>query len=72
MDEIFPAKSPHNRLIKFVKDRPGHDHRYSIDSTKIRRELGWDVEKGLEENLKLTVNWYIDNLNWCKKILKRR
>ncbi len=72
MDELFPTKSPHNRLIKFVKDRPGHDRRYSIDPTKIKRELGWDVKKGLEENLKLTVKWYIDNLDWCKKILKNK
>ena len=70
MDEIFPAKSPHNRLIKFVKDRPGHDLRYSIDPTKIKRDLGWKVNRGLEENLEFTVRWYIDNLAWCKKILE--
>ena len=71
MDEIFPAKSPHNRLIKFVKDRPGHDRRYSIDPTKIKEELGWDVVNGLEDNLRLTVKWYIENVEWCKKILKK-
>ena len=70
MDELIPAKSPHNRFIKFVKDRPGHDFRYSIDPTKIKRELGWDIKNRLEENLKLTVKWYIDNLDWCKKKLK--
>ena len=70
MDEIFPNKSPHKRLIKFVKDRQGHDFRYSIDPTKIKRELGWKVNRGLEENLEFTVRWYIDNLAWCKKILE--
>ena len=70
MDEFFPTKSPHNRFIKFIKDRPGHDRRYSIDPTKIKRDLGWEVEKGLEENLKLTIKWYLDNLMWCKKIQK--
>ena len=71
MDEIFPNKSPHNKLIRFVKDRPGHDYRYSIDPTKIKRELGWKVEKELEENLEITVRWYIENIDWCKKTLKR-
>ena len=71
MDEIFPNKSTHNKLIKFVKDRPGHDYRYSIDPTKIKRELGWKVEKELEENLEITVRWYIENIDWCKKTLKR-
>ena len=71
MDEIFPDKSPHNRLIKYVKDRPGHDRRYSIDPTKIKKGLGWDVENRLEENLKITVKWYIKNLDWCKKILQK-
>lgn len=52
--------------IEFVKDRPGHDRRYAIDWSKIERELGWKPEHDFEEALKLTINWYKDNLNWWK------
>jgi dTDP-glucose 4,6-dehydratase len=55
MDEAHPAGKPHARLISFVKDRPGHDWRYAIDSGKITRELGWRAKTGLEEGLGRTV-----------------
>ncbi len=54
--------------IKFVKDRPGHDRRYAIDWTKINKELGWRPEVDLDTGLKLTVDWYLKNQDWWKKI----
>lgn len=55
-------------LIKFVKDRPGHDRRYAIDSTKIQRELGWQPEYTFEEGIKETIQWYINKKDWWEKI----
>lgn len=55
-------------LIKFVKDRPGHDRRYAIDSSKIQRELGWQPEYTFEEGIKETIQWYMDNKEWWEKI----
>lgn len=57
---------PHS-LIEFVKDRPGHDFRYSMDTTKIERELGWKAKTGFEEGLRKTVQWYIENIAWVEK-----
>ncbi len=57
-------------LIKYVKDRPGHDVRYSLDDSKIRKELGYSETETLEERLHETVNWYVKNQNWWEKILK--
>lgn len=51
-------------LIKFVKDRPGHDRRYAIDSKKIKEELGWSPEYSFESGLTKTINWYINNKKW--------
>ena len=55
-------------LKKFVEDRPGHDRRYAIDSSKVERELGWKPRNDLESGLRLTVGWYLDNLEWCAKV----
>lgn len=55
-------------LIEFVEDRPGHDRRYSIDSTKIRRELGWEPSVTFDEGINLTVQWYIKNQSWWRSI----
>ncbi len=56
-------------LITFVSDRPGHDLRYAIDSTKALKELNWDVTYTFEEGIKETVNWYLNNQDWIKNIL---
>ncbi|AYO29929.1 dTDP-glucose 4,6-dehydratase [Biomaibacter acetigenes] len=56
-------------LIKYVKDRPGHDRRYAIDSTKIQEELGWKPLYGFEEGMKKTIKWYLDNKGWWQKII---
>ena len=55
--------------IKYVKDRPGHDRRYAIDSTKIMNELGWKPKYDFETGIELTINWYMKNVDWWKKVM---
>jgi dTDP-glucose 4,6-dehydratase len=56
-------------LIEYVKDRPGHDRRYAIDSSKIETELGWKPEFKFEEAIEKTIDWYVNNEDWWKRIL---
>lgn len=56
-------------LIRYVKDRPGHDMRYAIDPTKIQNELGWYPETSFNDGLRLTVNWYLANVDWWQNIV---
>ncbi len=65
--KILELTGKSENLIKFVKDRPGHDRRYSLDWSKIR-SLGWHPEVGIEEGLEITVKWYKENLSWWKEI----
>src|SRR3546814_17022571 len=58
--------------ITFVADRPGHDHRYAIDASKIQKELGWEPSLTFEEGMTNTVRWYLDNRGWWQAILARR
>jgi dTDP-glucose 4,6-dehydratase len=69
MDDLKPTETPYEKLITFVSDRPGHDLRYAIDSTKIQRELGWRPTQDRDSGLRRTVNWYIENQEWCQRIL---
>jgi dTDP-glucose 4,6-dehydratase len=55
-------------LVTFVKDRPGHDLRYAIDASKIQQELGWTPVESFETGLKKTVQWYLENQAWCKRV----
>jgi dTDP-glucose 4,6-dehydratase len=71
MDEMMPEGGPHDRLIAFVADRPGHDFRYAIDASKIRTELGWAPSVTLDEGLRRTVRWYLDNRDWWQAIQAR-
>ena len=71
MDEMHPTGAPHDRLITFVTDRPGHDARYGIDPTRIRQELGWKPSVTLEEGLRRTVRWFLDNRGWWEPLLQR-
>lgn len=57
-----------DEMIKFIKDRPSHDRCYAVDSTKIKKELGWQPKITFEDGLKRTVKWYQENQNWWKKI----
>lgn len=63
-----PAVGARKGLIKFVDDRPGHDRRYAIDASKLRRELGWRPQENLDTGLRKTVQWYLDNQAWWKPI----
>jgi len=72
MDEMHPAGAPHDRLITFVTDRPGHDARYAIDPARIRAELGWRPSVTLDEGLRRTVRWYLDNESWWRPLLDRQ
>jgi dTDP-glucose 4,6-dehydratase len=71
MDEMVQEGAPHERLIAFVADRPGHDFRYAIDASKIRAELGWSPSVTLEEGLRRTVAWYLENRDWWQAIQAR-
>jgi len=61
-------KSVFEQLITYVKDRPGHDRRYAIDCSKVKRELGWSPSLSFEEGLQRTVDWYIDNPGWIERV----
>lgn len=70
LDERFPdsAHTPHEKLISFVEDRPGHDQRYAIDASKVQHELGWEPRETFETGLQKTIDWYIDNAETWKKV----
>ncbi|WP_372403797.1 dTDP-glucose 4,6-dehydratase [Acinetobacter piscicola] len=70
LDELKPQKNqqPYESLITFVKDRPGHDLRYAIDATKIAHDLGWKPEETFETGIRKTVEWYLNNLEWCRRV----
>jgi len=70
LDEFLPgsAHRPHERLITFVQDRPGHDRRYAIDTAKVKRELGWQPAVTFEQGLKQTVRWYLDHEEWVRGV----
>ena len=70
LDEVAPNSGKSRRdLITFVKDRPGHDQRYAIDSSKLQNELGWKPEETFESGIRKTVKWYLDNKTWCDRVL---
>jgi dTDP-glucose 4,6-dehydratase len=72
LDEVAPtADGPHRDLITFDADRPGHDHRYAIDASKLERELGWQAEENFESGIEKTVRWYVDEQPWWRAILER-
>lgn len=71
MDDLHPEGAPHDRLITFVTDRPGHDRRYAIDPKRIRDELGWRPSVTVEEGLRRTVAWYLENRDWWQPLLSR-
>ena len=68
LDLLFPITFSYKTLIKFVEDRPGHDKRYAIDSSKIKNELNWYPKYKFEDGIRNTILWYKDNLNWCKNL----
>lgn len=69
LDQLRPRDGRYADLIRFVTDRPGHDQRYAIDATKMQGELGWQPAESFETGMQKTVAWYLNNLDWCNKIL---
>ncbi len=69
--QILAALGKPESLIEFVKDRPGHDRRYAIDSSKISSEIGWKPQRRFDEGLISTVQWYLENRSWWEPLLKR-
>lgn len=72
LDELLPGSEfiPHSKLIEYVPDRPGHDQRYAMDISYINKSLGWSPSHGFEQALKNTVKWYLDNFDWCEKVME--
>ncbi|MBF7142229.1 MULTISPECIES: dTDP-glucose 4,6-dehydratase [Pseudomonas] len=72
LEELAPSRpegvAHYADLITFVKDRPGHDLRYAIDASKIERDLGWVPQETFQTGLRKTVQWYLDNLEWCRRV----
>ena len=71
LDEMVPDSPhrPHDKVVEFVTDRPGHDARYAIDAAKIRTELGWRPRHGFEDGLRQTVRWYLDHKGWWQRVM---
>ena len=71
LDELHPDSpvTPHEQLISFVKDRPGHDRRYAIDAGKITRELGWQPDESFATGIRKTVIWYLENQDWVEQVV---
>ena len=73
LDRLRPrANGKYEGLIEFVADRPGHDARYAIDSSRIKNELGWEPSVTVEQGLDQTVRWYLENEDWWRPLLERK
>lgn len=68
LDTLVPKDTAYAEQITYVQDRPGHDRRYAIDSSKMQKELGWTPVETFETGLKKTVQWYLDNQQWCQNV----
>jgi dTDP-glucose 4,6-dehydratase len=71
LDLLNPDGAPHARHITYVTDRPGHDHRYAIDATKLESELSWRAEETFATGLAKTVQWYLENEWWWSPLRKK-
>ncbi len=71
LDEFHPDGAPHERLITYVTDRPGHDRRYAMDITKIQSELGWTPRHDLTSGLRATIEWYLSHPEWVAAIAQQ-
>ena len=65
---LLPNGQPRRSLIRFVKDRPGHDRRYAIDASKIRNELGWEPSLTFEQGIDQTIDWYLEHREWVAEV----
>jgi len=71
LDELLPKSEfrPHKSLIKFVLDRPGHDRRYAVDATKLRRELNWQPRENFRSGIRKTGEWYLGHEEWLQSVV---
>ena len=73
LDDLEPSKNGnYSELITFVKDRPGHDFRYAINAEKIQKELGWYPSESFDSGIKKTIQWYLENKSWWRKIKDKK
>jgi dTDP-D-glucose 4,6-dehydratase len=68
LDDLVPKDDKYELQITYVADRPGHDMRYAIDASKIQWELGWTPQETFESGIRKTVQWYLDNQDWCQHV----
>ncbi len=68
LDELAPGQQSYRQQITYVTDRPGHDRRYAIDARKTERELGWRPAETFETGMRKTVQWYLANQEWVRKV----
>ena len=68
LDTVLPKRYSYKKQINFVEDRLGHDKRYSIDASKIIEELGWKPIYKFSDGLEFTINWYLQNKEWCNRL----
>jgi dTDP-glucose 4,6-dehydratase len=66
--KLAREKGSSEKLISFVKDRPGHDLRYAIDASKIKNKLGWQPSVTFEQGLSITIDWYLENTEWLEHV----
>jgi dTDP-glucose 4,6-dehydratase len=71
LDRLRPASKPHERLVTYVTDRPGHDLRYAIDASKLEGDLGWRAEETFDSGIEKTVRWYLDNEWWWRPLREK-
>ena len=71
LNKELPKDTNYIDQISFVKDRPGHDYRYAIDNSLIKKELSWEPKYSFEKGLELTIRWYLKNIDWCQKFLNK-
>ncbi len=72
LDEVRPKSTSYKEQITFVADRPGHDQRYAIDASKIQRDLGWEPQESFDSGIRKTVEWYLNNSDWCEAVTKNK
>ncbi|QHS14352.1 dTDP-glucose 4,6-dehydratase [Shewanella sp. Arc9-LZ] len=68
LDTLVPKGTPYSEQITYVTDRPGHDRRYAIDSSKMNHELNWQLQETFETGLRKTIEWYLTNQTWCQHV----
>ena len=68
LDDLKPNTHSYKEQIKFVADRPGHDMRYAIDASKIKKDLGWSPRETFESGIRKTIEWFLNNQTWCKQV----